>query len=74
MEEPQNTCPDIDASLRRLKDVRNQIKDILNSIEDILYEVGHVENSLEELRGMNASLREYGNYWENRAKEMEAEE
>lgn len=58
----KHTCPDIDASIKRLKDIILSCRDIEDSSlrRDIEWEADYVIDELEKLRKANAVLRDWG--------------
>jgi chromosome segregation ATPase len=65
-----NTCPDINRTIKRLEIIRDHMNDMVKWIE---YELSEIEDSLEELRSDNSALRDWGTENESRVKELEDE-
>jgi len=71
MNEPQNTCPDIDDVVDALKNLSGEIQ---KEIEDRIYQYYHGSRStLEKLRKANSDLREWGTYWKDEAESLKGE-
>lgn len=76
-----HTCPDIDKTIKKLQNIREYLEDAMSAIRreieatnDLIErELGDIEDSLEELRSDNSSLREWGTENEDKVKELEEE-
>jgi hypothetical protein len=77
MKAPGYTCPDLDEFLDQLKDIeyetRNLRVDAIKQTGNIDDVVGELRKLVEKLRRDNQELRDYGNYWHERAEELEEE-
>ena len=73
-EMPSFTCPAIDKAIAKINAVEKLIRqtslddagEMKDAIEEIEYEVGYLENMLEELRSQNDKLRNCAEYWRNK--------
>jgi hypothetical protein len=69
MKEPKQTCPLIDKAIKNLAWACEEIKK--EDAESAKHYLEDVRDLLEEIRTANSDLREYGNYWETYAGELE---
>lgn len=71
----KHTCPDIDASIKRLKDIILSCRSIEDDSirKDIEWEADYVIDDLERLRKANAALRDWGEELEKQVAEKDDE-
>jgi len=86
--QPSYTCPEINSVIKDIKSVIQSLKSVdwnidtenpssveyqMEKVNEARCELESFEDNLEKLRSDNDSLREYGNYWEKRARQLEDE-
>lgn len=82
MKEPSYTCPLIDAAISTIDSLCSyfpdksierctveDLTDLVNELDDFNQDAFNAE--MEDIRSANQDLRDYGNYWEARARELE---
>lgn len=76
-EQPEPTCPEVDAAVKALKDLirlcrgaaRMDEEELRDALDDVDRELPDVINSLESLRSANQAIRKWGQEWKDKAKE-----
>lgn len=77
-EQPEPTCPDIDKAIKELKNLismcrhsekmdEKELRDVVDSVD---FELPDIIGFLEGLRTANQEIREWGQGWKDKAKEL----
>lgn len=78
VEQPEPTCPDIDKAIKELDNLismcrhsekmdENELRSVVESVD---WELPSIIEAFEELRRANQSIREWGQEWKEKAKEL----
>lgn len=78
VEQPEPTCPDIDKAIKELDNLISMCrhsekmdeKELRNVVESVDWELPSIIGIFEELRRANQAIREWGQEWKDKAKEL----